>query len=103
MKHLRPQLPADWRTQTENVMADESHQAREKVTTYDVIDGKWNVTGFLSRDPGLVGSSDLEANIGPRVSSTNDENCSALKLGGVSIVVRMQLDNAGGKIVREVG
>src|SRR5215813_3292354 len=59
------------------------------------------MTGFLSGHPGLMSTGDLDSNIGPGVSRSDNEHCAALELRWIAIVVCGQLSDALVKIPSE--
>src|SRR5215203_7524246 len=93
-------LPPDRRFQRQHVIADEPHHGEDEprhsgsVTDRDLSRG-------LAREVCGMRSGHLESDLRSRVARSNHENGAFLELRGVTVMARMQLQDARMKLVGE--
>ena len=76
------------------MVADKSNQADQQESRHPGIDTKRDMAGFFAGDPGGLSASDFHRDVGPRIPYPYNEGSPFTKLGSISIIMRMPLDNA---------
>jgi hypothetical protein len=101
---LGPQLAAQRRAGGQHpVEHHPEHQADEEEPGRGAVDAEGDLADVPSRQPGPVPGGELEGDLRPRVARADHQDGAVLELGGVAVVGRVQLDDAGVELAGEVG
>jgi hypothetical protein len=84
------------------VKEDSERQAHQQQSGRNAFESDWDMTDTATRQPRGLSACDIEGDISPRVSCTHNKDAAITQLGRTTVLVRMQLQDAGVKLHREL-